>query len=70
MTAEARAAHGIESLPDSLGSALTALEADSVILDALGSHTAGQYINGKRREWEEYRSQVSQWELEKYLVAY
>jgi glutamine synthetase len=70
MTAESRAAHGIESLPVSLGSALTALETDSVILDALGSHTAGQYINGKRREWEEYRSQVSQWELDQYLVAY
>ena len=41
-----------------------------MVLDALGPHTSAQYINGKLREWEEYRTQVSQWELEKYLVTY
>ena len=70
MTAEERSACGLESLPGTLEAAIRALEADSVVLDALGPHTALQYITGKLREWEEYRTQVSQWELNKYLVTY
>ena len=70
MTAEERNACGLESLPGTLEAAIRALEADSVVLDALGPHTALQYITGKLREWEEYRTQVSQWELDKYLVTY
>ncbi len=70
MTPEARAAHGIESLPGTLEAAIHALRADPVILDALGAHVSSQYINGKLREWEEYRTQVSQWELDQYLVTY
>ena len=70
MTAEERSACGLESLPGTLEAAIRALEADSVVLDALGPLTALQYITGKLREWEEYRTQVSQWELDKYLVTY
>ena len=70
MTAEERSACGLESLPGTLEAAIRALEADSVVLDALGPHTALQYITGKLREWEAYRTQVSQWELDKYLVTY
>ncbi|WP_298024200.1 type I glutamate--ammonia ligase [uncultured Dysosmobacter sp.] len=70
MTPEARAAHGIESLPGTLEAAIRALTADSVILDAMGPHVSGQYVAGKLREWEEYRTQVSQWELDRYLVTY
>jgi len=70
MSAEERAACGIASLPGTLEAAIHALKADSVVLDALGPHTATQYINGKLHEWEEYRTQVSQWEIDKYLVAY
>ena len=64
------AAHGVPLLPDSLDAALRALKADDTVTAALGPHVAAQYLAGKRREWEEYRSQVSRWELEKYLVAY
>lgn len=70
MTEEARAAHGIQRLPGSLETAIHALEADPVVLEALGPHIANQYITGKLREWEEYRIQVSQWELDRYLVTY
>ena len=70
MNAAARKAHGIDSLPDSLEEAIHALEADPLVLDTLGEHVAANYIEGKRKEWEEYRTQVSQWELEKYLVTY
>lgn len=70
MTPEARAARGLESLPGTLEAAIRALEADQVVLDALGPHTSTQYVAGKLREWEAYRTQVSQWELDQYLVTY
>ena len=70
MAPSERAARGIQSLPGTLEAAIHAMEADRVVLDALGPHTSAQYINGKLREWEEYRTQVSQWELDKYLVTY
>ncbi len=34
---------------------------------ALGDHIFERYVELKREEWEEYRVQVSQWELERYL---
>ena len=70
MTAGDRQAHGIGSLPGTLEAAVRELSGDPVILDALGPHVAAQYIKGKTREWEIYRTQVSQWELEQYLVTY
>ena len=70
MDAESLRRHGIASLPDTLETAIFALEADRVITDALGPHVTGQYVTGKLREWDEYRSQVTPWELGKYLVTY
>ena len=57
-------------LPTSLNQALKALEEDEVIRDALGAHTHEVFINAKRLEWEEYRLEVTNWELEKYLPNY
>ena len=57
-------AHGVRRLPGSLEAAIHALEADRVVTAALGSHVTDQYVTGKLREWEEYRTQVSQWELD------
>ncbi|MBQ9973974.1 MAG: type I glutamate--ammonia ligase [Oscillospiraceae bacterium] len=70
MDAETRAAHHIESLPGNLKEALDALEADALIMDVLGEHVATNYISGKRKEWDEYRTRVSSWETEKYIIAY
>ena len=70
MDAAARAAHGIESLPGSLEEALNALEADQLILDTLGEHVATNFLEGKRKEWDEYRTRVSSWEREKYIINY
>ena len=36
---------------------------------ALGDHIFPRYVELKRREWDEYRIQVSEWELERYLTA-
>jgi len=46
---------------------LEELEADSLLHDALGEHIMSAYLRAKRTEWDEYRIQVSQWELERYL---
>ena len=66
---EELAERGMRSLPASLAEALAALEADPVVLEALGP-CASQYLDGKRREWEAYRTQVTQWELDRYLMTY
>ncbi len=59
-----------EVLPSSLNQALKALEEDDVIRDALGAHTHEVFINAKRVEWEDYRLEVTDWELKKYLSGY
>ncbi len=60
-------ARGIDTLPGTLGEALDALEADPVVKDALGEHITPWYLRAKRAEWDEYRIQVSQWEIDRYL---
>ncbi len=67
MDAATIAAKGIRELPGTLSEALDELEADSVIRDALGDHVFGHYIDAKRAEWDEYRTQVSDWEVDRYL---
>ncbi len=57
-------------LPESLNRALDALEEDGVIRDALGAHICERFISAKRLEWEDYRLEVSAWELNKYLANY
>ena len=47
-----------------------AADADPLITDVLGEHVTRQYVTGKLKEWEEYPTRVSSWELEKYLVTY
>lgn len=70
MDAAARKAHGIDSLPASLEEALVELKADPLMLETLGEHVFTQYIAGKEREWDEYRTRVSSWEISKYMIAY
>ncbi len=61
---------GIENLPASLEEALDHLEADSVMLEALGDHISRRYIEAKRIEWDVYRHQVHDWEIDQYLTVY
>lgn len=70
MDTAARKAHGIESLPGSLEEAILAMEGDKLVMDTLGEHVAENYIEGKMKEWDEYRTRVSSWEREKYIVIY
>lgn len=59
-----------ELLPTSLNQALKAMEEDEVVRNALGAHTHEVFITAKRLEWEDYRLEVTNWELEKYLSSY
>ena len=57
-------------LPGTLLEAVEELEKDTFIQDVLGNHIAGKYIDAKHKEWQEYRSQVSEWEIQEYLYKY
>lgn len=70
MSADERLALGVKNLPESLGTALDRLEEDSVMMDALGPHIAERYIEAKRIEWDVYRQQVHEWEIDQYLTVY
>ncbi|MFW5956725.1 MAG: glutamine synthetase family protein, partial [Halorhabdus sp.] len=65
-----REEYGIDTLPENLGEALDALEADEVILDALGPYTADKFLQAKRQEYMEYLVDVSDWELDRYLEKF
>ena len=67
MDAATIAAKGIRELPGTLGEAIAELEADSVIRDALGDHVLNHFVEAKRAEWDDYRTQVSDWEVDRYL---
>ena len=67
---------GIEVLPTSLKEALEEWESDEVCVRALGKDNAEKYMELKMQEWKEYethmpanKSQVTPWELQKYLYA-
>ena len=69
LSADERKERGIEALPQTLGEAVDALAASELMRRALGDHIFPRYIELKRREWDEYRVQLSQWEMDKYLSA-
>ena len=58
---------GIASLPEDLGEAIREFEQDAFIKEILGEHISGKYLKAKKAEWADYRTQVTQWETEKYL---
>ena len=68
--AQQRAKRGIESLPANLEQALAELQKDPLICDVLGAHALECYVRGKQKEWEEYKTQVSQWEIDRYMKTY
>ena len=57
----------IESLPQDLCEATRELEKDAFIRNVLGEHVSENYIEAKYKEWENYRVQVTEWEIEEYL---
>ena len=67
LSGEDRRRLGVEQLPESLGEAIEITAESELVLRTLGEHMFDRYVEIKRREWEEYRVQVTQWELDRYL---
>lgn len=70
LSEEERKALGVESLPDTLIEAVKELEKDEFVKNALGEHVADTYIAAKKKEWNDYRSQVTDWEINQYLYKF
>lgn len=62
-----RLEHGIQSMPESLGEALHHLRNSSLMKSVLGEHVFDNFIAVKQREWDLFRSQVTGWEIDRYL---
>ena len=58
---------GIRSLPESLWEAITLAEDSQVLRDALGDHLFASFIRNKKIEWDSYRSEVTDYEIKRYL---
>jgi glutamine synthetase len=67
MSEASRKKHGIDSLPGSLSEAIQLTEKSELVKEALGDHIFEKFIENKKIEWDQYRTHVSQFELEKYL---
>jgi glutamine synthetase len=67
MTSEEREKEGILSLPGSLEEACELMEQSPLMKEALGEHAFKHFLKAKRLEWDNYRIQVSPWEVERYL---
>ncbi len=67
MPREEKQARGIEAIPGTLIQALAELEKDEFIREVLGRHVSFKYIEAKKREWADYSSQVTDWEINQYL---
>jgi glutamine synthetase len=67
MSEKARKEHGIDSLPGNLLEALQLTEKSELVKEALGDHIFEKFIENKKIEWDQYRTHVSQFELDRYL---
>ena len=70
MDGEARETAGIESLPADMMEAITLMQESELVKATLGDHIMENYVTAKVKEWDEYRTQVYGWELDKYLSEY
>jgi glutamine synthetase len=67
MSEEERAARGIETLPDSLYASLKIADESDLVRETLGDHVFNKFIENKYIEWDNYRVQITRYEIEKYL---
>jgi glutamine synthetase len=67
MTNEEREIRGIGILPGSLWIATQLTQKSEVVRRALGDHVFDAYLDNKKIEWDQYRAQVTDYELKKYL---
>jgi len=70
LPATERAAAGIADLPQSLAEALDAMEGSDLVRETLGDHIFEWFLRNKRREWADYKAQVTPFELARYLPTW
>ena len=70
MTAAEMEEEGISVMPGNLMEAIEELKASPIAKDTLGEHIFEKYIIAKEREWDSFRTAVTDWELKEYLTAY
>jgi glutamine synthetase len=68
MSDEERKERGIGMLPGSLAEAIQLAENSPIVRETLGEHVFRSFIENKKKEWDEYRTQVTEYELKKYLA--
>ncbi|MBW3641990.1 MAG: glutamine synthetase, partial [Actinobacteria bacterium] len=67
LTPQELLAEGIRSLPGNLNEAVAVMEGSELAAATLGEHVFEWFIRNKRAEWLDYKTQVSQFELDRYL---
>ncbi|MBI2850213.1 MAG: glutamine synthetase [Chloroflexi bacterium] len=67
MSEEERKARGIVTLPSSLAEAIELTEKSELVRKALGDHVFNAFIANKKIEWDNYRTQVTEYEIKRYL---
>lgn len=58
---------GIEAIPSNLSKACHYFEDDAFMKQVLGEHVHAKYLDAKRKEWNRFREQVTEWEIDEYL---
>jgi len=69
LTPEQRVERGIVSLPETLGEAIDEFSRSALMRKAFGDHIFDNYVKLKRKEWDEYRIQLTEWERNRYLAV-
>jgi glutamine synthetase len=69
LTESERRALGIEPLPQNLAEAIAVMERSELVAETLGEHVFDFFLRNKRQEWQDYRGQVTPFELQRYLPA-
>ena len=64
---ELRRALGMKPLPGSLAEAISVMETSELVAETLGEHVFDFFLRNKRAEWQAYRSEVTPFELSRYL---
>jgi glutamine synthetase len=67
LTAQERRAMGIKPLPSSLHEAISIMETSDLVAETLGEHVFDFFLRNKRQEWDDYRHEISAFELKRYL---
>lgn len=70
LTSKERKKQRIDALPGSLAEALEYMDKSLVAQAALGEHIFKEFMTSKKKEWDSFRTYVSQWELDRYLERY